>query len=292
MNQDQKREFKEKGYLQLKNFVPKEIIEYLAQKVDEELVANKDEFGAQLNRLKYNFLSDDAKVLDFVNTADFQRTLGGLTEKDLFYIQGIGFEIKEKYDSGFPWHIGKGSFTYQFLEDYGCTLWIPLAKINTKKQHGGMAYVPKNVISGEFAYQLFQGSFQYLSRETDMETAKKKYYDMNKLSSIEDFLEFYKVEDDFELGDALLFDKYVLHRSNMLYEGEIKKRSAFVMRFIDVNSRFDQKRVDNYNAISQVAGIKSNSKLNESLSLKDGDLIIKSSYLKDNFDKKLISRHI
>lgn len=53
------------------------------------------------------------------------------------------------------------------------------------------------------------------------------------------------VEDDFEPGDVLLFNKMVVHRSTMLGEGSLPRRAAYVMRFVDVNSHYDLQRATN-----------------------------------------------
>ena len=60
-----------------------------------------------------------------------------------------------------------------------------------------------------------------------------------------EILENHQVEDDFEPGDALLFNKMVVHRSIMLGEGALPKRAAYVMRFIDAGSHYDLERARN-----------------------------------------------
>ena len=54
-----------------------------------------------------------------------------------------------------------------------------------------------------------------------------------------------RVEDDFEPGDALLFNKMVVHRSIMLGEGALPRCAAYVMRFIDAGPHHDLQRAKN-----------------------------------------------
>ncbi|MDM2974072.1 hypothetical protein OGY62_14915 [Citrobacter sp. CK198] len=55
-------------------------------------------------------------------------------------------------NKGFSWHIGTQSFGYHHHQDFGYTIWAPLATINPRGQRGGMAYVPKNAVNGEYLY--------------------------------------------------------------------------------------------------------------------------------------------
>ena len=48
-----------------------------------------------------------------------------------------------------------------------------------------------------------------------------------------EILENHRVEYDFEPGDALLFNKMVVHRGVVLEEGPLAKRAAYVMRFVE-----------------------------------------------------------
>ena len=60
-----------------------------------------------------------------------------------------------------------------------------------------------------------------------------------------EILENHQVEDDFKPGDALLFNKMVVHRSIMLGDGVLPRRAAYVMRFIDAGSHYDLQRAKN-----------------------------------------------
>ena len=50
----------------------------------------------------------------------------------------------------------------------------------------------------------------------------------------------YKTQDDFALGDVLLFTKSMWHRSEPLLPGPLATRLAVTMRFLDWRSRLDK----------------------------------------------------
>src|SRR3990167_3628787 len=114
-----------------------------------------------------------------------------------------------------------------------------------QQQAGGMRYVPRDVISGEFMYDYIDPAvFRCLDeRIKSGGIAFDDYVALRDepLNSpgIGRLLEYFSVEDDYELGDALLFDKYVIHRSVKLGEGELETRDAFSLRFIADDSRYD-----------------------------------------------------
>ena len=142
------------------------------------------------------------------------------------------------------------SFGFNRAQDNGTTLWAPLHKIDSKKQRGGMCYVPRDIISGEFMYDFIDPA---VFRCMD-EHIKSGGIDFDDYVSLRDdplnsggvarLLEYFSVEDDYELGDVILFDKYVLHRSAPLEEGPLEARDAFSLRFIAADSRYDKPRAE------------------------------------------------
>ncbi|MDR3439473.1 hypothetical protein [Telmatospirillum sp.] len=100
---------------------------------------------ADLIRLAFDMYEGDQQIDGLIKDLTFQKTLLALTTRNLLFTQSIGFELKKNTSAGFPWHIGSQSFGYHRAEDFGCTIWTPLAPIDTRKQRGGMAYVPKDI---------------------------------------------------------------------------------------------------------------------------------------------------
>lgn len=150
----------------------------------------------------------------------------------------MGFEL-EPHKKGFNWHVGVQAFHYIMPNDFACSLWIPLDPIDTKRQHGGMAYVPRSIYS---AYEYFSLIHQLVKQEniSDVLTSEE-FHEAQYASKIESLiLERNKIEDNFEVGDAFLFDKFVWHRSCPLKQGELPSRMAYVMRFVDSEARYSR----------------------------------------------------
>ena len=160
----------------------------------------------------------------------------------------MGFGLKKEVSKGFSWHIESQSFGFHRTEDYATTLWAPLHRIDTKGQRGGMRYVPTDIISGEYMYSFVDPAvFRCIQERIDNggigfdEYVALRDEPLNS-SGMNNLLEYYAVEDDFELGDVLLFDKYVIHRSARLEEGPLEVRDAFSLRFICEESLYDRDR--------------------------------------------------
>ncbi len=112
-----------------------------------------------------------------------------------------------------------------------------------------MAYVPDRVISGDFIFHQIEPaivSTLEAKEQAGVRTNVNEYFAMRSgiLNSptMCEILENHQVEDDFQPGDALLFNKMVVHRSIMLGEGALPRRAAYVMRFIDAGSHYDLER--------------------------------------------------
>ena len=201
------------------------------------------------SRAEYDFASEKADIYALLQRPYSRRALTDLAERDLFLAFELCFEIEKNVSQGFPWHVGAQSFGYQVAEEFGCTLWVPLHPIDTKGQRGGMAYVPQNVISGDFVYDQIEPavvSTLEAKERAGVRTSVNEYFAMrtgvlNSPTMVE-ILEDHQVEEDFEPGDALLFNKMVVHRSIMLSEGTLPRRAAYVMRFVDAGSHYDLQR--------------------------------------------------
>ena len=112
-----------------------------------------------------------------------------------------------------------------------------------------------------------------------------------------ELLEAHQIEDDFDPGDVLLFNKTVAHRSIMLGEGELSHRAAYVLRFVDAASRYDLNRarvlefpVEQYSKgiFPYKAATRQHIEIAEA-GAKDGDLIAECAYFSDH-GRRLIRR--
>ncbi len=93
-------------------------------------------------------------------------------------------------------------------------------------------------------------------------------------SAMKKLLDYYAVEDNFALGDALIFDKNVIHTSVMLGDGPVEKRAAFVMRFFEENSRYDKKRAQDLEIPRNHFNYSGPTRFHLEVASSDGDLLV------------------
>ena len=243
---EQKEQFEHDGFVKLEGFLNTDVVNTLLARVEVEMnrgdLTNfknsnlKDE--KLFTRAKYDFETNKSAVYEMMERPYFRRALTDLGECDLFLTFELCFEIEKNVSKGFPWHVGVQSFGYQFAEEFGCTLWMPLHPVDTKGQRGGMAYVPQNIISGDFIFHQIEPaiiSTMEAKERAGVRTSLNEYFairhEMLNSPTMCEILENHQVEDDFEPGDALLFNKMVVHRSIMLGDGVLPQtrglRDAF-----------------------------------------------------------------
>ena len=255
ITREQKTQFRRDGFVKLDGFLNAAVIEALLGRIEVEMqgsTGRNSSTASHFRRVKYDFDSERNDVFELLERTHFRQALTGLTERNLFLTFEMLFEIEKAVNSGLPWHVGVQSFGYQFAEEFGCTLWVPLHSVDAAGQRGGMAYVPQHVVSGEFVYEQIEPavvSTLKAKEQAGVRTSVKDYFDIRNgiLNSpaMMEILECHQIEDDFEPGDALLFNRHVVHRSIMLGEGKLSKRTAYVMRFVDAGSHYDLKRAQN-----------------------------------------------
>lgn len=89
-------------------------------------------------------------------------------------------------------------------------------------------------------------------------------------------------------GDAVLFDKYVIHRSIKLQDGPISNRLAFALRFADVNSRYDSIRAHNLEYPKHAFNYSGSSDFNIMVCQERNQLIADSHLYKDDIGQRTI----
>ena len=248
---EHKEQYRRDGFVKLEGFLNPAVVETLLDRVENEMgrAGGNVATSSAFNRVQYDFTSDKNNVYELMEHPYFRQALTELVECDLFLTFEICFEIEQNVNEGLPWHVGVQSFGFQFADEFACTLWAPLQPVDAKGQRGGMAYVPRPVISGEFVFDQLESAVVSTLRAKDragVRTSVREYFDMRNATLnapvMADILETHQVEDDFQPGDVLVFNKWVVHRSIMLGEGELPKRAAYVMRFVDGASRYDLQR--------------------------------------------------
>lgn len=289
-------QFRRDGFVKLAGFLNAEVVNTLLDRVEAEMSRAPDNFKSEFSRLKYDFESEKTDVYELLERPHFRHALTSLVERDLFLTFELCFELEKNVSKGFPWHVGVQSFGYQVAEEFGCTIWAPLHPVDTKAQRGGMAYVPENVVSGKFIYDQIEPaiiSTLEAKERAGIKTSMDDYFAMrsgilNSPTMLE-ILEQHQVEDDFEPGDVLLFNKYVIHRSIMLCEGVLPKRAAFVMRFVDANSHYDLQRASNLEYPAEKYGYKAFTRSHIEIGSPDGALLSECSYFTDR-DRRMVQR--
>ena len=295
VSEDDLKHFQEKGFLLLKGFFSKELIQYIIDKIESELSSPTDKYQSGFNRVRYDLFEYDAAIKGLMEDRAFRDQIKKLTERQMIFTHALAFELNKGVSKGFPWHIGTQSFGFQRAEDFGCTIWTPLIPIDPKGQRGGMAYVPKNKVSGDFMYtHVDPASFACLEeRIQNHEEIFIEEFMLLRDGPLNDpgmkkLLDYYAVEDTFELGDAILFDKYVIHRSVMLEDGPFDSRLSIAMRFADADSHYDLKRALDLEIPRKYWNYAGPTKFHLNVGNEDGQLLRDSPLFADSLQSRLL----
>lgn len=277
--------YRRSGFIKLKKFFTAKGVEFLKNRVQIETKASANVYSDFFTRMSYDILAQDQILFEIFADNVFRDTLTRLNKTSLFYAQGLGFELFKKKDIGFPWHYGQQSFGYIHAKDLGCTLWTPLVEIDPKKQRGGMAYVPIDIISAEFMFEYMDPAIAQYMRDKVKKGEIVSHDEVLELATavlgsptMIKLLNHFQVEDNFKLGDTLLFHKYVIHKSIKLEEGPIESRMAFAMRFVDENARYDKRRANDLNFPIVQFNYKPGTTFHIDVCKKDGEKISESNY--------------
>lgn len=286
--------FKKHGFIRLKKIFSDATVERMQKLCKPAVVPPAGHYGAGFSKLKYDIGNDDSYILDLMQDRGFAQVLHDLTGQNLFFTQGLGFELEKNKSTGFPWHVGTQSFGFQHIDDYGCTLWTPLTKISTRGQRGGMAYVPTDVLSGAFVYEHINMLPEFIRAKLE-EGATYEFKDFSNLKNnllnspeMTELLNYFSLEDDFELGDTFLFDKYVIHRSVKLEDGLIDSRLAYAMRFSSIEAKYDKNRVSALEYPRRLFNYDVSSAFNDEVCSVDGESVFESKYFGESRGKRAI----
>jgi hypothetical protein len=241
LSQEEKQFFSEHGFIKLKKLLTSEATDKLRKLTSNsnQMKSPPEFYSGELSKIGYDL--EGAITKDIYSSANFKDVWNQLiNNRGTAFIQGIGFEL-EPNKKGFNWHHDILSFCHVMPQDLAYTMWIPLDPINTQAQHGGLSYVSRKICS---ARQYFDLVYQLVQQENISEFSKNKEFknwDFQYASSVETFLlDNNKVEDDFKVGDTLLLDKFVWHKSCTLKEGLLPSKMAYVMRFLDCQARYSK----------------------------------------------------
>lgn len=280
LSQKEKNLFSENGFVKLKKLLTGEAIDKLRDLTAESNGVEKvpESYSGDFSRVGYDLENEVTHKIYSDN--NFKYTLKQLIERELIFTQGVGFELKPN-KKGFYFHLDLVSFNFIKPEDLGYSLWIPLIPINTKEQHGGMAYVPRKAYPSSGYYDLRYELIQHQDFSQFCQTEDFNYFDFFYASKLEELvLEKNQVEDDFEVGDALLLDKFIWHRSCPLKEGAWPSRMAYTMRFVDSQARYSKIFLNGLYSLIKSNGDDTLTSFGYKLTdLKEGDIICKSQFV-------------
>ena len=287
-------QFQRDGFVKLSGFFNPNVVRTLLNRVEVEMSRAPDNFKSEFSRLKYDFETEKTDIYELIAQPYFRKALTALVQKDLFLTFELCFELEKNVSKGFPWHVGVQSFGYQVADEFGCTIWAALHPVRKSGQRGGMAYVPERVVSGRFIYDQIEPaiiSTLEAKEQAGEKTTMDDYFAMRSgiLNSptMGEILKNHQVEDDFEPGDVLVFNKYVVHRSIMLEDGPLPKRAAFVMRFVEDGLHYDLQRARNLEYPAEKYGHKAFTRSHMEIGLPDGALLTDSEYFTDR-DKRFV----
>lgn len=253
LSQEDIRWFAESGAIKLKKIFTAEAIDQLRHLTSKSQPKQEyTEYSSDFKKLVYDIEHDITHAI--CKSSEFKGVVEHLVESGLIFAQGVDFELMPN-QRGATWHLDTVSFSYVMPEDQAYTLWIPLDPINTSEQDGGIAYVPRSAYSGDALFSLLDqlvrhGKVEQVSQLEDFKRSNFQY-----ASQVEEVvLESCKVAHDFEVGDALLLDKFVWHKSCPLREGVLPSRRAYGMRFVGGKSRYSQMFRDGMYSLIRASG--------------------------------------
>jgi hypothetical protein len=286
--------YRSAGFVRLKQFFAPEYVAYLRDKVRSELKTPTDHYQKGFDRLGYDLCEGDEQIYALLANHAFREIMKALTDKKLFFTQGVGFELRRNVSKGFEWHIESQSFGFHRTDDYATTIWAPLDPIDTKGQRGGMRYVPTDIISGRFMYEHVDPAV-FRCMEERIASGGIEFKEYVKLrdeplnsSGMNRLLEHFAVEDDFDVGDILLMDKYVIHKSVMLGDGPMESRDAFSFRFIEEDSLYDHRRAHMIEIPRNYYQYPGPTKFHLNVCQRDGERIVDSPFFESDRDKRRV----
>jgi len=276
LSQEEKHFFSEHGFIKLKKLLTNEAIDGLRELISKSNQMKKPPsfYSGDLSKIGYDL--EEKITRDIHSSANFKDIFNQLIDnRGAVFVQGVGFEL-EPNQTGFNWHHDILSFCYVMPEDLAYTLWIPLDPINTKEQHGGLAYVSRKVHSAREYFHLVYQLVQQDKISEFSQTEAFKKWNFQYASDVEKFiLDNNTVADDFEVGDALLLNKFVWHKSCTFTEGSMVSRKAYVMRFVDGNAHYSKTFLEGTYSLLKTTGNDLQSDIGYQLIdlLEDGDVI-------------------
>ena len=285
VSEEQAAAFAKHGALKLEGLVHPEAIAQLRGLLEEELRAAERGVGrdGDYDAVKYDVGSTTALTRELVTSPEFRRVIHALIPTRLLLTQSVGFALG-KGKAGLDWHFDLISFAYLHPLSPGFTLWLPLTPIDPAGQRGGMEYVPEDVYCGRDKMVLSARHFLQGPQVIAELGGVDEYRKLMPCSAADKIvLDRNRVEHGFQPGDALLFNRYVWHRSCPLLEGPLAQRLTLTIRLVAADARYDRTLCEKFREFSVAygnPGVKTAFGLSFD-DLKDGDPMIRSRHALD-----------
>ena len=157
-----------------------------------------------------------------------------------------------------------------------------------------MKLLSQSKLSGDFIFQyinLLPERLNYLmenGEKVDFEYFYHLKNDILNLPHISELFDFYAEEPFLNPTDIVLFNKFVLHRSVPLLDGNISSRIALALRFVDVNSQYDYDRAQAQEYPKKYFDYAGSSSFNVDVCHSDGERLIDSQLFLDTLEKRII----
>ncbi|MDF2399515.1 hypothetical protein GWQ44_28550 [Pseudomonas sp. 3MA1] len=241
LEQDDLRHFQERGFIKLRQLLTPTAIEHLRELADSQLRPSRTSTPAHGNgfsRLTHQ-LGQIGILERLYRQAAFAQVLTRLTGCRLIMSEAQSFELQTGR-SGFAWHYDSLNFRYIRPQDPAFSLWLPLQPVRPQGQGGGMAWVPLSRCSAQANFQFSRLLAERLAQGLPVnELSNHLRHLYCPPGVLSESFEQQRIEDSFDPGDALLFSKYLWHRSSPLLAGDLQRRQAVTLRLLDWRARLD-----------------------------------------------------
>ena len=253
--------FQADGFFKFQDIIPPSLLAGLRQWVADQLHAPSDEYRAvgfqqgsagQFAGYSNSMGLEAPVVQQLLALPALHTALDELCRRTLLASKTLGF-VTDTSRRGLPWHFGFRSFNFIDTTDMGYTLWIPLDPIDVEGQHGGIAVVPESVYSGREESKLIGHLCHADGQSLDLDAAKRNFESFCDFRNLA--LEQARVEYSFEPGDALFFNRFVMHRSCAFREGALPHRRAIAVRFVCASARYAPTLMNRQRALFQRLGL-------------------------------------
>ena len=226
------------GFLRIKKIFSDDAVNGIRDVAERLIEQDKLNTDGTLSRVAFR-LHEDPHMQNIINHQEFADVFRDLIGDRLIFTEAQAFELS-KGGTGLPWHFGYISFGYIRTEDMGYTLWVPLSPVVADKTGGGMAYVSTSKYSADRDFNMGSLLAKRMNAGEDMSELLDGFKQAH--TAMEPILEENCVEDDFDVGDAFLFNKHVWHRSSRFLAENATRRLGVAFRFIDLDSHLDMER--------------------------------------------------